>query len=255
VKLKGKVEAYLKSLMGEGRVLHFSLFDPEKIHDLNKLYQTAKFLYDGGTSAFLIGGTLGVSQRFLDSVLEILEDFDIPKILFPSNINLISDKADAILYMSMLNSDELYYVIGAQVTAAPLVKHSGLEALPTAYIIIGHGGTAAHVGRARPIPYENVGLAIAYALAAELLGMRYVYLEAGSGAPEPVRPEMVKAVKEATNVTLIVGGGIRSAEKAVELAKAGANIIVTGNIIEKDEIKATQIIKAISDLRIRNAVE
>jgi geranylgeranylglyceryl diphosphate synthase (EC 2.5.1.41) len=157
--------------------------------------------------------------------------------------------------MSMLNSDELYYVIGAQVIAAPLVKLSGLEALPTAYIIIGHGGTAAHVGRARPIPYENVSLAIAYALAAELLGMRYVYLEAGSGAPEPVRPEMVKAVREATNVTLIVGGGIRSAEKAVELAKAGANIIVTGNIIEKDEIKAIQIIKAISGLRIRNAVE
>ncbi|MCQ4349260.1 MAG: geranylgeranylglyceryl/heptaprenylglyceryl phosphate synthase [Sulfolobales archaeon] len=255
MKLKGKVEAYLKSLMSEGRVLHFSLFDPEKIHDLNKLYQTAKILYDGGTSAFLIGGTLGVSQRFLDSVLEILEDFDIPKILFPSNINLISDKADAILFMSMLNSDELYYVIGAQVIAAPLVKLSGLEALPTAYIIIGHGGTAAHVGRARPIPYENVSLAIAYALTAELLGMRYVYLEAGSGAPEPVRPEMVKAVKEATNVTLIVGGGIRSAEKAVELAKAGANIIVTGNIIEKDEIKAIQIIKAISGLRIRNAVE
>jgi phosphoglycerol geranylgeranyltransferase len=255
VKLKGKVEAYLKKLMSENRTLHFSLFDPEKIKDLDSLYRTAKLLYDSGTSAFLVGGTLGVSQSYLDKILEVLDDFEIPKIIFPSNINLISDRADAILFMSMLNSDDIYYIVGAQVTAAPLVKSAGLEALPTAYLIVGHGGTAAHIGRARPIPYDNPALAVAYSMAAEFLGMKYVYLEAGSGAPEPVRPEMVRSVRASTNVTLIVGGGIRSPEKAVDLARAGAHIIVTGNVIEKDVNRATEIIKALNSIRAEDVVE
>ena len=252
MKLRGKTEAYLRSLSEEGRALHFSLFDPEKVN-VNSLYNQAKALYDAGTSAFLIGGTLNVNLEKLDAVLDVLEDFDVPKMIFPGNINMISRKADAILFMSLLNSDDIYYIIGAQILAAPIIKASGLEVLPTAYIIVGHGGTAAHVGRARVIPYDNMDLAVAYSLAAEFLGMRYVYLEAGSGAPEPVRPEMIRAVRNYTKVFLIVGGGIRSKEAAIRAAEAGANAIVTGNIIEKDPERAVEIIKGLKTVKLNNA--
>ncbi|NON62461.1 phosphoglycerol geranylgeranyltransferase, partial [Acidianus sp. RZ1] len=193
MKMKGKINSYIQQL-SEKKTLHFSLIDPDKVPDYNFLVSTSKKLYDAGTSAFMVGGTLGVSKDKLDSILDILQDYSIPVILFPSNINIISEKADAIMFMSLLNSDDLYYVIGAQVVAAPIIKRLGLEILPTAYIIVGFGGTAGHVGRARVIPFDNSDLAVAYSLAAEYLGMKYVYLEAGSGSPETVRPEMIAAV-------------------------------------------------------------
>ncbi|WP_048100103.1 geranylgeranylglyceryl/heptaprenylglyceryl phosphate synthase [Candidatus Acidianus copahuensis] len=246
MKMKGKINSYIQQL-SEKKTLHFSLIDPDKVPDYNFLVSTSKKLYDAGTSAFMVGGTLGVSKDKLDSILDILQDYSIPVILFPSNINIISEKADAIMFMSLLNSDDLYYVIGAQVVAAPIIKRLGLEILPTAYIIVGFGGTAGHVGRARVIPFDNSDLAVAYSLAAEYLGMKYVYLEAGSGSPETVRPEMIAAVKKSTSTLLMVGGGIKSADKAKLLASAGANIIVTGNLIENDIERAVKLIKAITN--------
>lgn len=250
--MKGKVENYLSKLKDEGIPIHFSLIDPAKVKSFEELRKIAKLLYESGTTAFLVGGTLGIHKSSLDSVVETLAEFEIPIIIFPSNINLITEKADAILFLSLLNSDDLYYVVGAQVVAAPLVKKSGLEVLPTAYLIIGHGGTAGHIGRARIIPYDNYELAVAYSLAAEMMGMRYVYLEAGSGAPESVRPNMVAEVARNTNITIIVGGGIREPEKARELFLAGAHIIVTGNIIEYNYEKAIKIVQELNKVR-RNA--
>jgi len=247
--MKGKVESYLNKLKNEGIPIHFSLIDPAKVKSYDELRRVAKMLYDAGTSAFLVGGTLGISKDSLDNVVEVLKEFDIPIIIFPSNINLITEKADAILFLSLLNSDELYYVVGAQIVAAPLIKRAGLEVLPTAYLIIGYGGTAGHVGRARVIPYDNYELAVAYSLAAEMMGMRYVYLEAGSGAPESVRPQMVSEVSKNTEITVIVGGGIKDPEKAKELFLAGAHIIVTGNIIEYNYEKAIKIIQELCKVR------
>ncbi|AEB96135.1 MAG: geranylgeranylglyceryl/heptaprenylglyceryl phosphate synthase [Metallosphaera sp.] len=250
MKMKGKTRAYLQKLINEGSPIHFSLIDPDKVYDINSLQKVVFKLYKAGTSAFLIGGTLGVSKEKMDGILSIIQDLEIPAIIFPSNINLISEKADAILFMSLLNSDDLYYVIGAQVSASIIVKLSGLEPIPTGYLIVGHGGTAAHIGRARAIPYDNSELALAYALAAEYMGMNYLYLEAGSGAPETVRPEMVKVVSKGSNINIIVGGGVRSPEKATELIKAGAKAIVTGNIIESDVEKAIKIIDAIQKISL-----
>lgn len=247
MKMKGQVNKYLEKLISEGEVLHFSLLDPEKLpKDLEKVAQS---LYKAGTSAFLIGGTLGVSTDVLESSLDKLEDYPVPKILFPSNVNLLSRKADAILFMSLLNSDDIYYIIGAQVSSSLLVKEMNLETIPSAYLIIGHGGTASHIGRARPIPFENSGLAVAYASAAELLGMKYVYLEAGSGAPETVRPEMIRAVKKHCNVKLIVGGGIKSEEKVRGIVEAGADIIVTGNLIEDNLEKALRLVDVVRSVK------
>jgi phosphoglycerol geranylgeranyltransferase len=246
--MKEKISKYIQQLSEEG-ALHFSLIDPDKISNLDKLESLARKLYEAGTSAFLIGGTLGVSKDKLDNVLEILSDIEIPKIIFPSNINLLSEKADAILFLSLLNSDDIYYVIGAQVVAAPLIKKLGIEVLPTGYLIIGYGGTAGHIGRARIIPFDNNDLALSYALAAEFMGMKFLYLEAGSGSPETVRAEMVSMIRRFTNLTIIVGGGIRSQEAAIKLVEAGAHIIVTGNIIEDNPEKAIKIIESIRNYR------
>lgn len=249
MRLKGQVQKILDQKIEENVPLHFSLIDPAKVRSLEELKIAAKGLYDAGTDTFLIGGTLGVSREKLESVIDILNDFEIPKILFPSNINILSEKADAILFLSLLNSDDIYYIVGAQLSAAPLVKQMNLEVLPTAYLIIGYGGTAAHVGRARVIPYENVELALAYSLAAEYMGMKYVYLEAGSGAPSIVRPEMVREIAKETNLKIIVGGGIRSPEAAIQLFNAGADIIVTGNIIEDNYYIAQQLIKELKKIK------
>lgn len=255
MKLRGKVKRILQDQMNEGKVLHFSLFDPDKV-DTDSLYSIASKLVEAGTNAFLIGGTLGVSKEKLDKIIDILEDFYVPKIIFPSNVNLITEKADAILYMSLLNSDDIYYITGAQLIAAPIIKRLGLEVLSTAYLIVGHGGTAAHVGRARVIPYDNVELITAYSLMAELLGMRYIYLEAGSGAPEPIKPSIVSFVKKyLEEAKVIIGGGIRSEDIAKELGYAGADIIVTGNIIEQNLEKALKIVKEISNIRRNNAIK
>ncbi|MBB5253148.1 phosphoglycerol geranylgeranyltransferase [Sulfurisphaera ohwakuensis] len=239
----------IQEKLNEGKVLHFSLFDPDKVN-LESIYSIALKLVESGTSGFLIGGTLGVSKEKLDSIIEILEDFEVPKIIFPSNVNLITEKADAILFMSLLNSDDIYYITGAQLIAAPIIKKLKLESLPTGYIIVGHGGTAAHVGKARVIPYDNVELIVAYSIMAELFGMDFVYLEAGSGAPEPIKPSVISITKKyLENSKIIVGGGIRSEEIAKELALAGADIIVTGNIIEQNLEKALKIVKEISNIR------
>ncbi|AHC51101.1 geranylgeranylglyceryl phosphate synthase [Sulfolobus acidocaldarius SUSAZ] len=250
MKFRGKVARYISEILEEGKTLHFSLFDPDKIFDLDSLHDIASKLIEAGTDVFLIGGTLGISQDKLDNILSILEEFSIPLIIFPSNVNLISNKADAILFLSLLNSDDLYYIVGAQIVAAPIIKRIGLEVLPTAYLIIGHGGTAGHIGRARVIPYDNIELIVSYSLAANYMGMKYIYLEAGSGASETVKPEAIKVVKNTVkDGVVIVGGGVTNEERARNLVLAGADIIVTGNVIERDHQKALKIIKEIKSIR------
>lgn len=173
---------------------------------------------------------------------------DLPVILFPASETGISRHADAIFFMSLLNSEDSYRISGAQRLGAPLVKEFELEPIPMAYLIVEPGGVAAQVGKAKPIPRDGVELAAAYALAAQYMGMRFVYLEAGSGAEEPVPVEMVEGVKGAADVVLVVGGGIRTSEVASDRVKAGADVIVTGTLVERvqDRVeKIGKIVKAI----------
>jgi phosphoglycerol geranylgeranyltransferase len=139
--------------------------------------------------------------------------------------------------MSLLNSVDPYFLIGAQILGAPLVKKYDLEPISMGYIIVGEGGTASIVGKAIPVPYNKPELAAAHALAGKYLGMRFIYLEGGSGAKNPVPPEMIRAVKHFVDIPLIVGGGIRTKEQSLTAASAGADIIVTGNIIESANAK------------------
>ena len=228
----GRVEKYLlEKIKAEGSV-HITLVDPERItpSQASRVAEASKI---SGTSAMMIGGSTFVSQAHLDSIVKAIKRVvKIPTILFPNNITGISRYADAIWFMSLLNSVDPYFLIGAQILAAPLVKKYGLEPISMGYIIVGEGGTAGIVGKAIPVPYNKPDLTAAHALAGQYLGMHFIYLEGGSGAKNPVPPEMIQMVKNVTDIPLIVGGGIRTKEQALAASSAGADIIVTGNIIE-----------------------
>lgn len=240
------VDSYLRSKLSSGEKIHFTLLDPDKISDLSKVDKVAELTVSEGTDAFLVGGSIGISEKDVDELVVSLKKWGLPVILFPGNVSGISKYADAILFMSLLNSDDPYFIIGAQVLGAPIVAKYGLEALPTGYVIVGYGGAAGYVGRARPIPYDKPELGAAYVLAARFLGMRYVYLEAGSGAPEPIPPKFVrKASAVKGDSVLIVGGGIRTYEQAKEVINSGADIVVTGTVVEENTEKAREIIRAI----------
>jgi phosphoglycerol geranylgeranyltransferase len=186
----------------------------------------------------MIGGSTFDSQEHLDAVIQaIKKTVDLPVILFPNNVSGISRYSDAIWFMSLLNSVDPYFLVGAQILGAPLIKKFNIEPISMGYIIVGQGGTAGIVGKAIAIPYDKPELAAAHALAGQYFGMRFIYLEGGSGVANPVPPEMIKTVKKYLDVPLIVGGGIRTREQAATAAQAGADIIVTGNLIEAADNK------------------
>ena len=243
----GRVEQYLlERIKAEGSI-HITLVDPEKVTppQASRIAENSKA---SGTAAIMIGGSTFVSQAHLDDVANAIKHaVDIPTILFPNNVTGISSHADAIWFMSLLNSVDPYFLIGAQILGAPLVKKFGLEPISMGYVIVGEGGTAGIVGKAIPVPYDKPELAAAHALAGQYLGMHFLYLEGGSGAKAPVPSEMIRAVKHYIDIPLIVGGGIRSREQALAAASAGADIIVTGNVIESGDArgKVSEIVAGI----------
>jgi len=233
----GPTEKYLLEKIKNDGSIHLTLIDPEKVssQDASLIAENSK---NSGTAAIMIGGSTFISETHLDEVVKAIKSrVSIPTILFPNNVTGISRLADAIWFMSLLNSVDPYFLIGAQILGAPLVKKYGLEPLSMGYIIVGEGGTAGIVGKAISVPYNKPELAAAHALAGQYLGMRFIYLEGGSGATHPVPPEMISAVKRALEIPLIVGGGIRTKEQAVAAASAGADIIVTGNVTETSNSK------------------
>jgi phosphoglycerol geranylgeranyltransferase len=247
----GRVEKYLLEKIEVYGSIHMTLIDPEKVtvQQATKIVENANA---SGTAAIMIGGSTFLSQSHLDDVLKaIREAVKIPTILFPNNITGISRHADAIWFMSLLNSVDPYFLVGAQILGAPLVKKFGLEPISMGYIIVGEGGTAGIVGKAIPVPYNKPELAAAHALAGQYLGMRFIYLEGGSGAKNPVPPEMIRAVKSYVDAKIVVGGGIKTKEQALTAASAGADIIVTGNVVESidSEQNVAEIINGIKKLR------
>ncbi len=189
----------------------------------------------GGADLIFVGGSVGAAFGLNDTILGAKEGSNLPVILFPGNVDGVSPHADAILFMSLLNSSNPYWIIQAQALAAPVVRRLGIEIMPTAYLIVepGHMSAAGWVGWVNPIPRNKPEIALAYAMAAELLGMRWVYLEAGSGAEKPIPMEMVATIRTKTELGIIVGGGLRSPDQVEERVKAGADIIVVGTHIEK----------------------
>jgi phosphoglycerol geranylgeranyltransferase len=228
----GRVEEYLLEQIKEYGSIHITLIDPEKVTPA-QASEIAERAQASGTSAIMIGGSTFVSQTHLDEVVTSIKNLvNIPAILFPNNITGVSRHADAIWFMSLMNSVDPYFIMGAQVLGAPLVKKYELEPISMGYVIVGEGGTASVVGKAIPVPYDKPELAVAHALAGQYLGMHFIYLEGGSGAKAPVPPEMIRAVRRYIDIPLVVGGGIKNKESALAAVTAGANIIVTGNVVE-----------------------
>ncbi len=190
---------------------------------------------EGGADLILVGGSIGAGVLLDEVISSIKEASSLPVILFPGNVDGISPKADAILFMSLLNSSNPYWIIQAQALAAPVIRRMNLEPIPTAYLIFepGERSAAGWVGWANPIPRDKSEIALAYSMAAEMLGIRWVYLEAGSGASKPIPVEVVKAISEETSLGVIVGGGIRSGREARRRGEAGARVIVVGTYIER----------------------
>jgi phosphoglycerol geranylgeranyltransferase len=243
----GRVHEYIKSRVETGEKLHFTLIDPDKATDLVKLEEVSEKMVEAGTDAFLVGGSLGITHEEADLVVSTLKKRGLPVVIFPGNINCLSRYADAVLFMVLLNTLEPYYLMQIQVIAAPIIAKYGLETLPTGYLVVDQDTAVAHVGRVYPVPRNKPELVAAYALAAEMMGLKYIYLEAGSGAQQPIPLEFPRVIKQHTDLTVIVGGGIRDPESARKLTEAGADIIVTGTIVEKDPDLAARIIKAIKE--------
>ena len=230
---KNKVESYLNSELKKKKGLLFVLIDSE-VSNLESSKKLAQNVEKIGASAILVGGSSATDQIEMSRVVKgIKQKIKIPIILFPGNVTGIVPEADAILFSSLMNSENPYFITQAQALGAPSVLKFGLEPLPTAYLVIGDGTSAWFVGSARGIPFEKPKIAAAYALAAQFLGMRFVYLEAGSGAKSSVTPEMVKTVRSVFNGFLIVGGGIRDVKTAKSLVDSGANALVIGTLLEK----------------------
>jgi len=241
-----RVENYINDELKKHKKICFALLDSENFEDIAGVAKKVESL---GASAILVGGSSAIDQLDLDKlVISIKSIVSIPVILFPGNVTGVSPNADAILFTSLLNSEDPYFISGAQALGALLVKKYNIEPLPTGYIIIGDNTTAWFIGRAKGIPFEKSNIAVMYSLAAQYLGMRFVYLEAGSGAKKNVSAEMISNVRKYYDGLLIVGGGIKNSLIAKELAEAGADILVVGTLLERDpdwEKKFTDIITAI----------
>ena len=245
----GKIENTLLSLIKNEGTICLALLDSENINARNSTIISKK-AEKLGVKAILIGGSTAIDQIELYKIIKaIKKTVKIPIILFPSNVTGISPNADAILFSSLLNSENPYYIIQAQALGALLIKKYDLEAIPMAYLVINHGGTIGYIGHARGIPSNKPEIAIMYALAAQYLGMRFLYLEAGSGVTSQISPNILKAVRKYYQGTIIVGGGITSTKSAKLLSKSGADILVIGNLLEKKnfEFDLKKIITALKN--------
>jgi putative glycerol-1-phosphate prenyltransferase len=222
----------IKCDRGAGYLL---LIDPDKI-DPKKLPSFICEASDAGTDAFLVGGSLMLSNEFDRTLNIIKKNTEAPVIIFPGSVSQVSAEADAILFLLLISGRNPDYLIGNQVNAAPIIKRMELEAISTGYMLIEGGNvtSAEFMSNTKPIPREKPDIAVAHALAAELIGLKLLYLEAGSGAKQSVPDAMIKKVTKYCSLPVIVGGGIRTPEEAQNKVQAGASFIVTGTIIEEN---------------------
>ena len=244
------MEAQLhKIIVQEGKV-HLTLIDPAS-QTPERAAEIAFAAAEGGTDAIMIGGSTSSFGILLDeTVLKIKEKIAIPTILFPGSSAGLSKYADAVFFMSLLNSRDLGYVINNQVLGAQLIQKSQIEPISMAYLVVEPGGTVGWIGDAKLIPRKKPEIAAAYALAGKYLGMHYTYLEAGSGVDKPVNPDMIKAVKHVLGENkLIVGGGIRDAQTAKLCVSAGADMIVTGTIVEEVNNVTAKVAELVSAIK------
>jgi phosphoglycerol geranylgeranyltransferase len=211
------------------------LLDPDNLPE-EKVSRFARHCEKSGVDGFLIGGSLLMNDNLEGFLVKLKAVTTLPTIIFPGDVNQISSTADAILFLSVVSGRNPEHLIGKHVLAAPIIRKCGIEPISTGYLLIESGKTttAQYMSGSLPIPRNKPGIAAATALAAEYLGMKLIYLEAGSGADNSIPNEMVKAVSTFCSVPVVVGGGIKTPGTAKEKVENGAKIIVTGNFFEDE---------------------
>jgi putative glycerol-1-phosphate prenyltransferase len=220
------------------------LLDPDKVEMTGIMKQVETYV-SAGVDLFLVGGSLISGNNFYILVEALRRQKDIPVVIFPGSNLHIHSEADGILLLSLISGRNPELLIGQHVIAAPILKNSGLEILPTGYMLIESGKptTVSYISNTQPIPADKEDIAVCTAMAGEMLGLRLLYLDGGSGAINPVPPKMISAVRRNTSLPVIVGGGITSGTKAEQAWLAGADYVVIGNGLEKEPELLDQIIK------------
>ena len=229
-----------------GKKLFTLLVDPDK-QDSNTLINTIEKAKSAHADFFFVGGSLLTNDSLDSCIRTIKSNCEIPVVLFPGNAMQVNGKADGILFLSLISGRNSDMLIGKQVITAPILKQSSLEVLPTGYMLIDSGKptTASYMSNTIPIPADKNEVAACTAMAGEMLGLKLIFMDGGSGAKNPISETMISAVRKSVDCPIIIGGGISSGEKAIANCKAGADIIVVGNAIEKDETLIPEIANAI----------
>lgn len=227
------------------------LVDPDKVNP-QRIDQLCRLSTDASVDYILLGGSLVVSSHLDDVVRQLKQQTDIPVILFPGSPSQISPAADALLYLSLISGRNPELLIGQHVVSAPAVRKSGLEIIPTGYMLIDGGAptTVSYISNSSPIPADKHEIAICTAMAGEMLGLKVIYMDAGSGARKAIPEEMIGAVSAHVSIPLIIGGGITDPEKAYRNCRAGADLIVVGNAIEKDPALISEMSAAVHQLSV-----
>ncbi|MBE6528125.1 MAG: geranylgeranylglyceryl/heptaprenylglyceryl phosphate synthase [Thermoplasmata archaeon] len=226
------VKQYMLDKIANGTI-HAALIDPEK-QSAEKAGEIAKMMKGAGTDVIFVGGSSGVTKENLSATAKAIKEASgLPVILFGAMPDALNEELDAIFFMQVVNSVDPRFVTFGQVVAAPIIAKLGVEPISLGYVIVEPGMTVARVTSAKVVGQDEIEKAVAYALACKMFGFEFIYFEAGSGADRPIPPAMIKAIKSAVDLPLIIGGGIRTPEAAEAARLAGADIVVTGTVIEQ----------------------
>jgi len=234
--LNTKIYQHLENTIDQKGAGYFVLIDPDTRTD-ESLKTFVRKVNQAGVDGILVGGSLLMGASFNETLKEVKKDSDVPVIIFPGSVKQVSPFADAILYISLISGRNPAYLFGDHVLAAPAIKKVDLEPISTGYMLFkcGRTTTAEYMSNTKPLPPHKPEIAAAHALAAQYMGMKLIYLEAGSGADYPIPVELIKTVKNYIDIPIITGGGIRKPEQAAERVRAGSDFIVTGNIFDEND--------------------
>lgn len=249
---QGLVHKSLAALRAQQKKAFAVLIDPDKV-SIAQVTSYATRCNEAKVDYVFIGGSLMISQHLDECIQAFKANSDIPVILFPGSPSQVSRYADALFYLSLISGRNAELLIGAHVVSAPMVKASGLEIISTGYMVVDGGAatTVSYMSHSAPIPYDKDDIAVCTAMAGEMQGKHILYMDAGSGAKRPISESMIQRVASSTSIPLIVGGGITEPEKAYLNCKAGADVIVVGNAIEKDPTLIKEISSAIHQSNVK----
>lgn len=230
----GRTLAWMESEIEARGALYLVLLDPDRFEPAENV-RLAELAVGAGADALLVGGSLSLKGRCDATVRAIKDAVDVPVVIFPGDVGFVTEAADAILFLSLVSGRNPQFLIGEHVLAAPVLKEAGLEPIPTAYMLVEGGSTTSveFMSSTKPIPRNKPDIAMAHALAAQYLGMRLAFFDAGSGAAEHVPEDFIRRVSAYVDLPVMVGGGIREPSDAGRLVEAGASVIITGDVVEK----------------------